>query len=64
MLDGYIQVVAHLFLCPDGLYKLICDFLRIAVLNANPVDTRNLCQLPQKSRKTFLPVKVPAVGAP
>ena len=53
--------MADLFFGADRLDQLIGDLLRIAVLNADPVDARNLCQLVKQLRKHFLSIKINTV---
>ena len=48
--------MADLFFRTDGLNELIGDLLRIAVLNPDPVDARDLSQLMEQLRKHLLSV--------
>ena len=57
MLDRNIQIVADLFFLTDSLNELIGDLLRIAVLNPDPVDARDLSQLMKQLGSIFFPYK-------
>ena len=53
--------MADLFFRTNGLNQFIGDLLRIAVLNPDPVNARDLGQLVKQLRKHLLSVQIHAV---
>ena len=58
MLDRNVQIMTYFFLRLNSLDQLICDLLRIAVLDTDPVNTWDLGQFMKKLWKTLFTIQV------
>ena len=58
MLDRNVQVMTYFFLRLNSLDQLICDLLRIAVLDTDPVNTWDLGQFMKKLWQTLFTIQV------